>query len=452
MPTATVCTDPFSGLALQTAAGLGLPSLALVLIPHPLGDLDPPGVQARAEEAVEDTIRVLTTPTLELQTQPALAAEPASLCTDEVCALDEATLRAVQGERLFVEDSVIGAAEASRLFYERGWTDGLPIIPPTRTRVAEMIGFLDLLPDEMIGQVPPRQGRATMEKLAINAVMAGCRPEHFSVVVAATQGMLEPSFGLAGVQATSGPHAPLIIVNGPMVRTLNINGEGNAFGPGKESNAVIGRALRLVLLNIGGGIPGTADKATQGQPSKYTFCIAENEEANPWEPLHVERGFDGATSTVTLVACHSPVNIHDIASTTARGILTTAADTMATLGGSKLYRSSGEVFLLLCPEHAAIIGRDGWTKDDIQHFLFEKARRPLCEVRQGGMYGPDVYWPRWLNTEDEQAMVPLVERAKDIAILVVGGAGRHSSFLITWSASWSVTRKISQPSNSRAAS
>lgn len=304
MPTATVCTNEFASLARQTAASLGLPSLPLVVIPHPLSGLDPPQVQAKAEQAVEDIIRALTTPALIGQAQPALASEPDSLCTDEVCALDEATLRAVRGKSLFVEDSVIGAAEASQLFYQQGWTDGLPIIPPTRTRVDEMIHWLDRLPDEMIGLVPPRQGRATLEKLAINAVMAGCRPEHFPVVVTAVGAILEPSFGLAGVQATTGPHAPLIIVNGPIVRTLNINSESNAFGPGWESNAVIGRALRLVLLNIGGGIPGTVDKSTQGQPSKYTFCIAENEEANPWEPLHVERGFDQATSTVTVVACH----------------------------------------------------------------------------------------------------------------------------------------------------
>jgi hypothetical protein len=443
VPTATVCTNEFTSLARQTATSLGLPSLPLVIIPHPLSGLNPPQVQAKAEQAVEDIIRALTTPTLIGQAQPAFASEPASLCTDEVCALDEATLRARQGESLFVEDSLVGAAEASQLFYEQGWTDGLPIIPPTRTRVDEMVHWLGRLSDEVIGLVPPRQGRATLEKLAINAVMAGCRPEHFPVVVTAVEAMLEPSFDLAGVQATTGPHAPLIIVNGPITRTLDINSETNAFGPGRESNAVIGRALRLVLLNIGGGIPGTVDKATQGQPSKYTYCIAENEEANPWEPLQVERGFDRATSTVTVVACHSPVNIHDTASTTARGILTTAADTMATLGGSKLYRSSGEVFLLLCPEHAAIIARYGWNKDDVRHFLFEKARRPLCQVKRGGMYGPEVYWPKWLNIEDKQAMVPLVERVRDIVIVVVGGTGRHSSFLITWSASRSVTRTIS---------
>jgi hypothetical protein len=440
-----VCTNEFADLARQTAASLGLPSLPLVVIPHPLSSLDLPQMRARAEQAVENIIRALTTSVPIEQAQPAFALEPASLCTDEVCALDEATLTAVRGGSLFVEDSVVGAAEASWLFHKRGWTDGLPIIPPTRTRVDEMVHWLGRLSDEVIGLVPPRQGRATLEKLAINAVMAGCRPEHFPVVVTAVGAMLEPSFDLAGVQATTGPHAPLIIVNGPITRTLDINSEANAFGPGRESNAVIGRALRLVLLNIGGGEPGKVDKSTQGQPSKYTYCIAENEEANLWEPLHMERGFDRATSTVTVVACHSPVNIHDTASTTAQGILTTAADTMATLGGSKLYRSSGEVFLLLCPEHAAIIARDGWSKDDIQHFLFEKARRPLCQVKQGGMYGPEVYWPRWLNIEDEQAMVPLVERARDIVIVVVGGVGRHSAFLITWSASRSVTRKISQP-------
>src|SRR5262249_24111947 len=155
-------------------------------------------------------------------------------------------------------------------------------------------------PEQVLGMLPPRQGEATVEKLAINAVMAGCLPEYLPVLIAAVEAVADPDFNLDGVQATTHPVAPLIVVNGPLARRLNINSGYNCFGQGFRANATIGRAMRLVLMNVGGGLPGTGDRSTQGSPSKFSYCIAENEEANPWEPLHVERGFPRDVSTVTV--------------------------------------------------------------------------------------------------------------------------------------------------------
>src|SRR4029453_11298925 len=176
-------------------------------------------------------------------------------------------------------------------YQERGWTDGLPIVPPTERRVHEFLKQTPRDPREIVGVLPPRQGEATIEKIAVNAVMAGCRPEYFPVVVAAIEALADPLFNLDSVQATTHPVAPLVVVNGPIARELGINGGYNAYGQGFHANLTIGRAIRLLLMNVGGGLPGTGDRATQGSPAKIAYCVAENEEASPWEPLHVEHGF-----------------------------------------------------------------------------------------------------------------------------------------------------------------
>ena len=190
--------------------------------------------------------------------------------------------------------------------------------------------------------------------LAINAVMAGCLPACMPVLVAAARAVLEPEFSLHAIQATTHPVAPLIIVNGPVVEEIGLNAEYGCFAPGNRANATIGRALRLALLNIGGASPGVLDRATQGSPAKYAFCIAENEAASPWGPLHAERGFSPEESTVTLVGCEGPHNINDHVSHTAEGILATAADTMSIMGSNNFYLR-GEPVLALGPEHAATI-------------------------------------------------------------------------------------------------
>jgi hypothetical protein len=324
-------------------------------------------------------------------------------------------------------------------FYDEGWTDGLPIVPPTPERVERMLAWTDRDPALELGAMPPSQGIATVEKLAVNAVMAGCRPEYFSVVVAATEAMLDERFNLYAVQSTTHPCAPLLILNGPIARELDVNSRYNAFGPGWRANATIGRALRLILLNVGGGAPGILDRATQGQPAKYSYCVAENEVENPWSPLHVERGFDHATSTVTVCGAENPHNLNDHVSNESKGILTTIASSMASMGSNNAYLY-GEPILALGPEHAAILARDGLSKDEIRRTLWRQARIPRSQWEAGGMY-------RMMpNSEDlftGEPALPMFRRPEDLMVIVVGAAGRHSCWMPTFGAmTKSVTRAL----------
>jgi hypothetical protein len=209
------------------------------------------------------------------------------------------------------------------LYLDRGWGDGLPIVPPTAERVERMLAWCDRAWDEPIAKIAPRYGEATPLRLAANAVMAGCRPEYFPLYMLAIEAMCEEPFNLYGVQATTHLCAPLVIVNGPVGREIGLNSGHNAFGPGTPSNATIGRAIRLALLNIGGALPGSGDMSTFGAPSKFSYCVAENEAASPWEPLHVERGFPVDATTVTVIGAECPHNVNDHESLSAQGILTT---------------------------------------------------------------------------------------------------------------------------------
>ena len=192
---------------------------------------------------------------------------------------------------------------------ERGWTDGLPIIPPTRQRVERMLAATHRSPQEVVARLAPRQGEATVERVAINAVMAGCAPSALPIVIAAVDAIADRAFNLNGIQATTNPVGPMIIVNGPVRQAAGINSGRNALGPGCRANATIGRALRLCMLNIGGGIPGETDKAILGMPGKYTFCLGENEEESPWEPLHVTRGLTASDSAITVAAPQGTNNV-----------------------------------------------------------------------------------------------------------------------------------------------
>ncbi len=330
----------------------------------------------------------------------------------------------------------------NRQYYMRGWTDGLPIVPPTEERVYRMLDGMPRDPHDVLGRMPPRWGDVTVEKVAINAVMAGCLPAYMPVLVTAVEAMLEPQFNLYGIQATTHPVAPLLILNGPVAGDLDANSGYNAYGPGWRANASIGRAIRLLLLNVGGGVPGKGDRSTQGSPAKYSYCIAENEASTPWLPLHVERGFPPDTSTVTVWGGEGPHNINDHVSQSAANLLTTVADTAATMGMNNLYLNDTEMLIVLGPEHAATVAADGWTKQDVQQFLFETARVPLRRAKLGGMWGMQD-WPKWLDGCDDDTTIPVVRRWEDMVILVAGGAGKHSSCVPTFGATRSVTRAIS---------
>ena len=318
--------------------------------------------------------------------------------------------------------------DVDALYQERGWTDGLPIVPPTEARVAACLRWTDRDPREIVGVLPPRQGEATVEKIAVNAVMAGCKPEYLPVVITAIEALADPLFNLDSVQATTHPVAPLIVVNGPIARELGINGGYNAFGQGFRANLTIGRAVRLVLMNIGGGLPGTGDRSTQGSPSKIAYCVAENEAESPWEPLHVEAGLPADVSTVTTFGCEAPHNIQDHYSNTARGILLTIAGAMGQAGSNNLL-GRGWPLLSFGPEHAATVAKEGFTKRQVKEFLFEHARYPLAklgaEYRAAQLARHDV-------PDRPDTMVPIVRAADDISIIVTGGAGKHSSWQPTF--------------------
>src|SRR5262245_39667685 len=257
-----------------------------------------------------------------------------------------------------VEDDWLAVNE---LYVERGWTDGLPIVPPTEARVEAFLAQTTQDRLEVVAVLPPRQGEATVEKIAINAAMAGCRPEYFPVVLAAVEAVAESPFNLDAVQATTHPVTPMLIVNGPIAKEIGLNAGYNAFGQGFRENLTIGRALRLVLMNVGGGLPGSGDRATQGSPAKIAYCVAENEEASPWEPLHVEAGFGRDASTVTAVPGEGPHNRPDHLSNPRLGILRTIAGAMGQAGSNNLL-DRGWPVLSLGPEHAATIARDGYSK------------------------------------------------------------------------------------------
>jgi hypothetical protein len=317
----------------------------------------------------------------------------------------------------------------NEFFYERGWTDGLPIVPPTQARVTAMLAGMSWREaGELIAVVPPRMGKATLRQIAVNAVMAGARAEYLPVIVAALEAVSEPAYGLAHRQTTTHAGAPLVIVNGPIVERLRINCGRGLFGPGWRANATIGRALRLVLVNVGGAGPGV-DASQTGHPGKYTYCIGEYEAANPWQPLHVDRGFTRSQSVVTVVNTEAPHSMTENIQTDPDEIVRTFASCMATLGVNNLY-SQGTPVLVLGVEHAQHIAAAGWSKHRLQQALFERARQPWGLMKhRGKSKGPR--FPEFVDRNDDGSLVPIVREPQDLLVVVGGGAGGKSMFLPT---------------------
>ena len=319
-------------------------------------------------------------------------------------------------------------------FCEREWCDGLPIIPPTPERVTSMLNGAKA--ERSLGALPPLWRQATLEKLAVNAVMAGCEPASFPVIVAAVEAMLDPAFNLYGVQATTHPVAPLVIVHGPVAARLGVHAGSGCFGPGFRANATIGRALRLILMNVGGAWPGRHDMATQGSPAKFAYCIAERVDASPWGPLRED-------DAVTVFGGEPPHNVNDHVSTTAAGILATIADTAVSLGSNVGWiLAQSQLLLVLGPEHAATIAGDGFTRADVQRFVFEHARLPLRTLKLGGMWGMQD-WPAWMSAvKDDDALLPQVPSPEDVLVIVAGGPGKHSAVVPNCTFSRAVGRPV----------
>ncbi len=398
-------------LAKAEAQTRGLPNLPLVRLPHPVGSIPVAALRNLADLSFGSIIT-------------ALSGDRDSHGANKGGS-EQSTPRPADAELLPSDPAL-----AFKILMERGWTDGLPVIPPTPEAVEQMVAESGLQPTQLIGLIPPLNGKATVQKIAANAVMAGCLPAYFPLVLSAVKAMMEPSFNLTGVQTTTSNVAPLAIVNGPCRHDLNVNYASNVLGQGWRANSTIGRAIRLILTNIGGAVPGIYDKSTLGQPAKYTFCIAENEEENPWEPLHVERGLKKTQSVVSLCGCTGVHSIVDMASKGPKGILTTMAAAMAA-GGSSNWVYGCECLIIMCPEHAASFFAAGYSKADIRRELFEKARLPFDKFSQENLELIEKRRPRWFGSGEGRA-IPIVDRAEDIWLVVAGGKGPKSAFIPSW--------------------
>jgi hypothetical protein len=316
------------------------------------------------------------------------------------------------------EESPGGLDELEDMF-ERGWSDGLPVVPPTPERVEAMLGGRDA--GRSLGLVPPAQGEATLERVAVCAVLAGCRPAYFPVVVAAVEAVLEPQFNAHGVAVTTQPAGPIVVVNGPARERVGVNGGMGALGPGTRANATIGRALRLVLTLTGGALPGGLDRATLGHPGKFSSCFAENEEASPWPPLHVERGLPADASAVTVVAADAPLSISDHRSRTPEELAATLAWAASTQWSPFWWPMDDTSLYVIGPEHAALFAAAGWSKDRVRSAMFEAVVRPASELRRGEA-------TPLVHAADDDTQVRKWTTPEKIVLVVAGGdAGRFSA-------------------------
>ena len=348
------------------------------------------------------------------------------------------------GDRALTRAPLIEAPEdleeLNAFFRERRWTDGFPVIPPTAERVQRMLTYTDRKPDDVVATLAPGFGAATVERIAINAVLAGCEPAHLPVLIAAVEAIASPEFNLQGIQCTTNPVAVWLIVNGPIAEKLQVNGGLNCLGQGASANATLGRALHLIMQNIGHAVPGEMDRATQGQPGKYSLCCAENEAASPWPPLHVDRGFAPDESTVTVVGAAGTLNMNTHAKDAA-DVLRVVADTMAH-PSSNDYWAGGEPWIVLSPEHAEILEHAGLGKANVQRALWDQSKMAAHRMAAKDFV-------RTLNARRDElgeigpdTLLPVSKRPEDIGIVVAGGPGTHSVYLPSFGDTHSVTRAI----------
>ncbi|GAB2858994.1 hypothetical protein [Nocardioides pacificus] len=342
---------------------------------------------------------------------------------------------------------------AAERLLQWGWTDGLPVVVPTPERVERFLAAATRDPDAPLGTIAPRGGELTMRGLAANAVMAGCLPEYMPVLEAAIVGMQQPDFNLYGMQMTTHPCALMVVVQGPITGALGISGGAGCMGSGHRANGTIGRAVRLVAMNIGGARPGEGegegdiDRATQGTPAKWSFCFAENQTESPWSSYAADLAWDHdpADNVVTVAAVEGPHNINDHQSSTGENLLRTMAATMSVPGANTIYRG-GDQFIALGPEHARVLADSGLDRRGAQEFLFEHARVDATRVGREKLEEASLWGGYRLKLEEWGHRVPIARAPEDIRLIVAGGTGKHSAWMPTFAAMWSQTVRLPRSS------
>jgi hypothetical protein len=305
----------------------------------------------------------------------------------------------------------INVSEQIEFCHARGWTDGLPVVPATRALVDEMLEAGGLIADSVVASMPSRKVAVTAEKVAINAVMAGCRPEYMPVVIAAVKALAAPEFGLHHVASALAGPTIVVVVNGPIAQRIGINSTNNVFGPGVRANAAIGRALRLVLHNCLKYRPGVSDRATMGTPGKFTCCIAENEEGHPWQPWHVEKGYEADSSTVTLVAASTMIQVWNYGNH--EQLLCAIGDALSFLGSiAILGRTPGAV--VLGGEHSELLRMSGWSRKQVCEFVVARTGRRVADLKRTGRIDGAI------TPEDEATIHYAMDMPEDLMLVCAG--------------------------------
>ncbi len=436
VPTVAWTAERFIHDAQASARAFGLSRIARAVMPAPATNEPADRIRQMAVDSIDQVIDGLTKPAL--PEAGMVAAKPSEVL------------------KFQAEDLLEAFEKMNTSFLDEGWSDGFPLMAPTPRAVEHMLSGTSFDREKVICLLEPAFGIATVEKIAINAVMAGCRAEHLPVVITAVQCLADPKMILRNMAVSTGPHAPLIIVNGPIAKELNINAKCCALGPGSASyaNTVIGRSLRLIMMNVGHCYPGVLDMDTIGSPTKYSMCVAENEDDNPWQPFHVERGYDKDMSTVTVHFSYGLCDLEDFHSTTPEGLIERYATAPTYLGhlGAGLWlggRRSDPRYhvdvkdhdlILLCPDHARIFANHGWDKDKIRQAIHEHALSPFRllhrDMKMVKAAHPELMWLK----DHPDLMLPALETPDCYDIVVVGAdVGRGLFF---WGAGEPVTKPV----------
>ena len=319
-------------------------------------------------------------------------------------------------------------------FLEKPWSDGLPVVTPTDERISRMLSATTRNPEEIIGPIPPAMEIATVASVATHAVMAGCKPEYLPVVLGATELMLQTEFNVNGVQGTMHGVAPMMIVNGPYAVEIGIHGGSGCLGPGFRANASIGRAIRLILMNIGAGLPGISSMTVFGMPSRFTYCLTENSEDNPWESLSVSKGYSADENVLTMAMVESPRFCWDDVSDEPERLIRGIADTMTAMGSWNMHARS-DMVVAMSPQHAEICEKSGWTRDEVHTRLIEVAGRTVSNLKLGGNWRREraLALPVPIDPDDSECFVPTIKDKVDLQLIVAGGWGPCTAVCHGWS-------------------
>ncbi|MBI2906627.1 MAG: hypothetical protein HYX92_03105 [Chloroflexi bacterium] len=404
-----------------------MPSLQYALVADVLTGLGPETIKEEVAEAFPEILKALTTTPATSKAGPATPMK----------------VGPADRERFEGDDWYDAFKNMNRAFLERGWSDGLPLMPATEEQVRLVLRGTTRDPQDVVAILAPGNGVATVEKIAICAAMAGSDPRYLPVLIAAVEAMCAPGVFLRAMAMSTTPHAPLLLVNGPIARELKINSGRCALGPGPQSHAniTIGRALRLVLMNVGHAYPGKMDMDTIGSSRKFSLCMAENEEKSGWAPLHMEKGFPREASTVTVFVTRDEIDVNDLVNWTPEGVLNTIADYTAIPGGDYVHQlHPGDedplrALVVLCPEHAQIVARAGWAKSAVKDYLHQHSQISAKKILNKARRRSDKVRPQWRwlleLSEDaaERVLLPVLKSPEHYDIVVVGGpAGKSLVF------------------------